>query len=169
MGFEIDDADVFTPVVAALQYLQARPDRRCQLLVNPAIVPAFHVAEDADTIVLGDMGEGFSFGVLNRAFRRLHAGAELVALAKNPFWFDSGGPTLDCGAFAAALEFASGRSSVVVGKPNPLFFELGLAKLGVDRAEVAVVGDDVSTDVAGAAAAQMESVLLRTGNSCLAI
>jgi hypothetical protein len=93
-------------------------------LVSPAILPAFSGwasarDDEAEVIVMGDMGAGFTFDVLNRAFLRMRAGAELVVLQKNPFWFAPQGPQLDCGAFTAALEFATGRSCVVVGKCCP--------------------------------------------------
>jgi HAD superfamily hydrolase (TIGR01458 family) len=167
MGFRVDDHEVFTPVAAARQHLAARGVRRCHFLLNPSVMPAFvefdAVNEGAEAIVLGDMGEGFTFAALNSAFRLLRAGAELVILQKNPFWFAPDGPTLDCGAFAVALEFAAGREGIVVGKPNRRFFELALESLNVPREAGAVIGDDWTTDVVGAASVGLPSVLLRTG------
>lgn len=167
MGFTVSAGEVFTPISAARLYLAGRSNRRCSFLVHPSIRSAFaefvEAQGDADTVVMGDMGEGFTFAVLNAAFRRLKLGAELVVLQKNPFWFTPDGPTLDCGAFAVALEFAAGCSSVVVGKPNPHFFQLALASMNVSPESALVVGDDVTTDVVGAEAASLASVLLRTG------
>jgi HAD superfamily hydrolase (TIGR01458 family) len=167
MGFSIAAEDLFTPVQAALGYLARRKPQKCLFLVSPAILPSFagwpSAPDDADVIVMGDMGAGFTFDVLNRAFLRMRAGAELVVLQRNPFWLAPQGPQLDCGAFTAALEFATGRSGVVVGKPSPTFFELARASTGLAAEEVLVVGDDLTTDIAGAGECGLRSVLLRTG------
>jgi ribonucleotide monophosphatase NagD (HAD superfamily) len=70
---------------------------------------------------------------------------------------------LDLGAFAAALEYASGREAVLAGKPAVEFFTAALASLGVAPAEAAVIGDDLESDVAGGQAAGMKGILVRTG------
>ena len=69
--------------------------------------------------MLGDLGEGFTPRVLNAAFRAMMDGAELVALQHNRYWRRADGLALDVGAWAAALEYGSGREAVVVGKPAP--------------------------------------------------
>jgi ribonucleotide monophosphatase NagD (HAD superfamily) len=73
------------------------------------------------------------------------------------------GLTLDAGPFVAALEHASGREAVVVGKPSASFFGLAAESLGVPPARIAVVGDDAQADVGGAQAAGLRGVLVRTG------
>ena len=67
------------------------------------------------------------------------------------------------GAFAAALEYASGKAATLAGKPSPAFFSVALALLGTAPSETAVVGDDLESDVAGAQAAGMRGVQVRTG------
>ena len=51
------------------------------------------------------------------------------------------------GAYAAALEYASGREAIVVGKPARAFFDAAMTDLGVERA--VMIGDDVEADVGG--------------------
>jgi inorganic pyrophosphatase len=164
MGFAILDRHVFTPARAALHYLSGRNDRKCMYLVSDAVRPVFTSLEaesdEANIILMGDMGHAFTFHDLNRAFRRMQSGAELVLLQDNPWWRAPDGPTLDCGAFAAALRHATGQTPMVLGKPNPLLFELALHEMALSRAEVAVIGDSPRTDIAGAHAAGMRSVLV---------
>jgi len=90
-------------------------------------------------------------------------GAELVALQKNRFWLTADGLSLDAGPFVAAIEYATGKDAFVVGKPSAGFFEIVLADLGADRDSVAMVGDDVETDIGGALDAGIAAVLVRTG------
>lgn len=122
------------------------------------------VEEAPDWVVLGDLGDGFTFEALNRAFRWLRAGAPLLALHRNRFWHDGArGPVLDVGAFAAALEYASGVRAETLGKPARPFFDLALREIGLPAREVAVVGDDAEADASGGAAAGCRTVLVRTG------
>jgi HAD superfamily hydrolase (TIGR01458 family) len=100
---------------------------------------------------------------MNRAFSCLLEGAELIALARNRMYRRDGSLVLDVGAFVAALEYATGKQAVLVGKPSPAFFHLALDSMGVDPSETAVVGDDIESDVGGAQAAGLLGVLVRTG------
>jgi HAD-hyrolase-like len=105
----------------------------------------------------------FCYEVLNRGFRLVMDGAELVALQKNCYWLTADGLSLDVGPFVAAIEYATQRKAFVVGKPSPGFFELMLRDLGVEAKDAAMVGDDVETDVGGALRAGLPAILVRTG------
>jgi putative hydrolase of the HAD superfamily len=48
--------------------------------------------------------------------------------------------------------------TVGIGKPSPEMFELALARLGLERDEVAIVGNDLSRDIAGARAAGIRPI-----------
>lgn len=109
-------------------------------------------------VVLGDTDAAFSRPVLNRAFRALCAGADLVAMARNRWYAGAAGPAIDIGAAVAALEYAAGVRATVTGKPSPAFFRAGIAALGLPPSEVAMVGDDPEADIAGALAAGLGAV-----------
>jgi HAD superfamily hydrolase (TIGR01458 family) len=121
------------------------------------------VADGPDAVIMGDLGEAFGFEILNRAFRMVMDGAELVALQKNRFWLTPDGLSLDAGPFVAAIEYATGRDAVVVGKPSASFFQLVLQDLGAEPDRAAMVGDDVETDVDGAMRSGLAGILVRTG------
>jgi HAD superfamily hydrolase (TIGR01458 family) len=167
MGFDVDPERVFTAPRAAHAHLVRRGLERCDFLVAPALLEDFPgIAQDDESpqaVVLGDMGNGLTYERLNRAFRHLLAGAEFVTLARNRFWRAADGFMLDLGAFAAALEYASGREAILAGKPAGAFFREALASLGVAPAQAAVVGDDLESDIGGGQAAGMLGILVRTG------
>jgi HAD superfamily hydrolase (TIGR01458 family) len=125
----------------------------------------------AAAVVLGDGGADLSYANLDRAFRLVREGAALLAMHRNPWWFTSRGPTLDSGAFVAALEFATGARAVLCGKPGPIMFRTALAGLAEDLGgrvaarDVAMVGDDPAQDIAGARRAGMRGVLVLTGKT----
>ena len=116
-------------------------------------------------VVVGDLAERWDFATLNRAFRLLHADpeAKLLALGMTRFWNSPGGIALDVAPFVAALEHASGRKAVVLGKPAPAFFLAAVGRLGLDPFDVLMIGDDVKTDVGGAQEAGLRAALVRTG------
>jgi HAD superfamily hydrolase (TIGR01458 family) len=114
-------------------------------------------------VIVGDLGERFDYAALNRAFRLLMDGAELVALQKNRFWRTPDGLSLDAGPFVAALEYATGQEAVVVGKPARAFFSTVLDDLGVPAADAVMVGDDVESDIGGALGAGLRAILVQTG------
>ncbi len=167
MGLVVEPDALFTAPRAAREYLLARGLRRCHLLARETLLEDLEgiasADEDADAVLLGDLGEGMSFARLNKAFRLMLGGAELVTLARNRYWRDAGGLVLDIGAFAAALEYASGKAATLVGKPSAAFFAAALASLGVAPGEAAVVGDDLESDVGGGQAAGMRGILVKTG------
>ncbi len=167
MGLDVSPERILTAPRAAGAYLGARGFTRCHFLLRPELSEDFPgIAADEDSpqaVVLGDLGDGMTFARLNRAFRNLLGGAELVTLARNRYWLAGDGLTLDVGAFAAALEYASGRKATLAGKPSPEFFEAARGVVGAASAETAVVGDDLESDVGGAQAAGMRGVLVRTG------
>lgn len=166
MGVECRDGELFTPARAARRVIEAR-GLAPHLLVHPALLEDFAgipANGAAAAVVVGDAGDNFSYAALNAAFRRLVRGAEFLALAENRSFRDADGElSLDAGPFVAALASASGRQPVVLGKPAPEFYREALASLGCDPGEAAMIGDDVESDVAGAQAAGIAGILVRTG------
>src|SRR4051794_40255400 len=167
LGIEADPGELITPATLA--------KRRCEEAgyESVALVVLDELREDLDgldekgnspeAVIVGDLGESWDFDVLNRAFRKLMDGAELIALQKNRYWETEEGLSLDAGPFVASLEYATGREAEVMGKPSPAFFELALSELGVTAGHAAMVGDDVEADVGGAMDAGLAGILVRTG------
>ena len=76
----------------------------------------------AAAVVVGDSPEAATWDNLNRAFRLIRNGAELIGMHKNRWWLTPDGPTIDSGAFVAGLEFSAGVKARIVGKPAREFF-----------------------------------------------
>ena len=164
LGFEVEETEVFTPARAAAGLIGGRS---CFSLVDESLLEdlegVFFTGDHPDYVLVGDLGEGFTYDRLNAAFRLLVDGAQLLALQKNRYWRREDGLALDAGPFVAALEYASGVSATVVGKPERDFFELALREMGLAPREAAMVGDDAESDVAGAQAAGLQGFQVKTG------
>ena len=165
LGFPAREDLVFAPAAAANALLAGK---RCHALVAEAL---FEDLADVvlagtgptDHVLVGDLGDGFDYARLNIAFRLLMEGAGLVALQRNRFWQEADGPSLDAGPFVAALEYASGKTATVLGKPEPAFFQAALRDLGLEAKDVVMVGDDAESDVAGAQRAGLQGIQVKTG------
>jgi HAD superfamily hydrolase (TIGR01458 family) len=169
MGFPASADQLFTAPVAAAAWLRMQGIRRIAACVPASTLADFRsfelVLDDdvPEAVVVGDLGPEWTFDRINRAFRQLLAGARLVALQRNRYWRTPDGLTIDAGAFVAALEYAAGTEATVVGKPSREFFRLAADSLPPGGGPALVVGDDVETDIAGARAAGLGSILVRTG------
>ncbi len=167
MGFEVDDDHVFTPSAAARGVLRRQGARRVHLAATGALAEdfdGFDLVDGApDAVVLGDLHRNFTWDRLNGVFAMLRQGADLIALHRNRYCVRDGELGLDLGPFVAALEHATGREATVVGKPSAAFFAMALADLGAEAATTVMVGDDIESDIAGAAAAGLRTIQVRTG------
>jgi HAD superfamily hydrolase (TIGR01458 family) len=169
-GIRVTIDEVLNPAVLARRRILESGRTRAALLVPPGAREDFAGVIDDETrpdwIVLGDLGRGFTFEVLNRAYHGLRGGARLIALHKNRVWNNGvDGVVLDAGPYVAALEYASGVEAELVGKPSRRFFELAVAEIGLPPAEVLVVGDDLEADCRGGAAAGCRTALVLTGGT----
>ena len=165
-GLNIQAGELFMPAIAARRFLEVR-GLTPYLLVHPALEEDFTGVSGADApnaVVVGDAATGFTYDSLNAAFRALDAGAEFLALARNRSFRDADNLlSLDAGPFVAALEYATGREALVLGKPSAEFFAAAIDSLGCHLAKAVMIGDDVEADIGGAEAAGIAGFLVRTG------
>jgi len=165
MGFEIHADEILTAASAARKLVLQR-GLRPHYLVHPDMAEEMgESAADPDAVVLGDAGEHFTYDNLNAAFRLLmkEPSVPLMAMAKNRYFKEAEGLSLDMGGFVSALEFAAGVTAEVVGKPAPAFFNAALNSVGLTADEVLMIGDDLHDDIGGAQACGIAGVLVRTG------
>ena len=173
LGISAGADQILTPAVAAVAWLRHHDIARPAMFVPDATVAEFAelgplpdgVDHGAGAVVIGDLGEGWDFSTLNRALRLLMSdpGVPLVALGMTRYWRAEDGLRLDAGAFVRALEYAAGRTAVIVGKPDPTFYGTAVDALRVPADQVVMVGDDIHTDIEGAQRAGLTGVLVRTG------
>jgi HAD superfamily hydrolase (TIGR01458 family) len=168
LGLPIHKEQIITPAIAAIEYLKIQGISECCLISGGDVAEDFLQAgiclsDNAHTVIIGDAGDNFTYASMNRVFRLVIGGADLIALEKDRYWMDSDGLSLGAGAFVTALEYASGRSSLLIGKPSDEFFTMALTTMGADPSSTMMVGDDVVSDIGGAQRQGMAGVLVMTG------
>lgn len=167
LGIEANASELFCPARAAAAWLRHH-ELRASLFVAEAAVEDFDgvVRDDErpDVVVVGDLESGWTFETLNRAFRLIHErGAKLVGLGRTRYWKGPGGLQLDVGPFLAAIEHATATAAIVFGKPESAFFAALVDDLDQPAGRVAMIGDDIASDVGAAMSAGLVGVLVRTG------
>lgn len=169
IGIEASVEEMLTPAAMAVQYCSTHDMHKARLYVSESLREDLSSLDEAkpgecpDVVVLGDIGDRFNADTMNEIFKLLMDGARLMALQHNRYWQHNDGLMLDVGAWAAALEYATGRTAITVGKPSNDFFNAALASLGVDADSAIMVGDDIEADVNGAQTCGIQGILVRTG------
>jgi HAD superfamily hydrolase (TIGR01458 family) len=168
-GIEIDPSHVLTAPIATKRYLDRQSIGACFFLTRPSLIEDFEghpqTEDHAEAVVVGDMGNLMTFQHLNRAFRLLLKGAQFVTMSRSRYFRDQDGMSLDAGSFVEMLEFASGIEAVVTGKPSAEFFQSALELIGLQSSEVAMIGDDLESDVGGAQRNGLTGILVLSGKT----
>lgn len=173
-GIKTQMDDYLTPPVAAIQLLLANNRHRLAVFAPIATQDEFsafkiidHTNSDTiaiDAVVVGDLAEKWDFTTLNRCFNLLmnNPQAMLIALGMTRYWRSTTGLQLDAGPFVKALEYATGRTAIVTGKPAANFYRAAIDALG-DHDHIYMIGDDIRGDIEAAQAAGLTALLVRTG------
>lgn len=167
LGYKVTEKDIFAPIPTLVEVLR-RNNLRPHLVVHKQVLEEFkNITQlNPNCVVIGDAGPNFTFQNMNAAFRVLVNLAEpiLFSLGMGKYYKDDdSGLTLDVGAFAKVLEYATGVTAKVVGKPHADFFLAAVKDMGVSPNEVVMIGDDLESDIGGAQNCGIRGVLVRTG------
>ena len=167
IGFPIEETDIITAPIAAAGWLKSRGIVSVNLFLSGSAVNDFKdfkiTAFNPEYVVVGDLGPDLTFDKLNNAFRLIMNGAKILALQKNRFWQTGEGLTIDAGAMVAALEYATNKRATIIGKPRKEFFLQAAGKLKIPVQELAMVGDDLETDIEGGQNAGLFGIAVKTG------
>jgi HAD superfamily hydrolase (TIGR01458 family) len=167
LGLSIPLSELISAPYAAVLYLRQLGSPICFLVLNEDVKSDFaeftQSDQKPDVVVIGDIGDRWNYALLNQIFGFVMQGAQLIALHKNKYWQGKEGLRLDIGAFITGLEYATGTSATVIGKPAPAFFMMALSALGRNASEVVMVGDDIESDIDGAQQMGIAGLLVRTG------
>jgi NagD protein len=169
VGLSVSAGSIFTSAMAAARFLQAqKPGGTAFVIGESGLTEAVHDVGyvitdiDPDYVVLGET-HSYNLGRITKAIRLIVAGARFIAT--NP---DPSGPTEEgivpaCGAMAALIEAASGKSPFYVGKPNPLMMRTALNYLDVHSEDTVMIGDRMDTDIVAGVESGMETILVLSG------
>jgi HAD superfamily hydrolase (TIGR01450 family) len=176
IGIPATVADVMTSAAATARFLASHPHlrgRRALVIGSPALhqeieEAGFHIVPpakplQAELVVVGGH-QGFDYTELRAATTAIANGAELFATGRDAVFPTRDGPWPATGAILAAVETAAGVTATVIGKPEPFIFEIAREVLH-ECEHVAVVGDNLASDIAGAKRSGLDAILVLTGTT----
>jgi len=174
MGIEADLDSIYSSTHATIDYLRSDFTDANRLFVlgtsglQDQIAEAGYTISDAEpeVVVIG-FDTDLKYDRLTQAAYWIQQGKpflathpDLVCPTDQPLVLP------DCGAICQLLEAATGRApDAVLGKPNVAMLEGLLQRHGLERSQVAMVGDRLYTDMAMARNAGMLGVLVLSGET----
>ncbi len=169
VGLDIPADRIFTSAMATAQFLRSQaPGGTAYVIGESGLTSALHEAgyiitdHDPDYVVLGET-MSLNFEMITRAIQLVAAGARFIATNPDPSGPVETGIAPACGAVAAMIEKATGRSPLFIGKPAPLMMRAAMNYLNVHSQNTVMVGDRMDTDIIAGIQAGMETVLVLTG------
>lgn len=174
LGVEVVDDQVLTSSMAGARALRDLVDPGARVLAvggegvrwaleDAGLTIVRPGEDDAVDGVLQGYGKDVTAEDLAHAAYAIEAGATWVATNDDATLPTEHGVAPGNGALVAAVATATGTSPKVVGKPFAPLYLLGAERLGVEASRTLAIGDRLETDIGGAEAAGMDSVLVLTG------
>ncbi|WP_342551457.1 TIGR01457 family HAD-type hydrolase [Paenibacillus sp. FSL R7-0652] len=169
MGISADASEVCTSAVAAAEYVAAAsPGARVACIGETGLLQAVEEAglmmtEDEPQYVIQGIDREFSYQKLTKALRWINGGAAFVMTNPDLQLPSDDGLTPGAGTLGAAIEAAAGVQPTVIGKPSSIIMRSAIRRLNLKAEEVAVIGDNMRTDIAAGVAAGCETLLVLTG------
>ena len=169
-GIEVRREEVLTSALLTAEYLRDRYGRISYFLVgekglDAEMRRAGHrrtIGDRADFVVVG-LDRALTYDKLDQAARVVRGGAKIAATHAARLYMSKDGPALATGSIVRALEYATDKRAIVVGKPSPLMFRIALSRWNCAKSKAVMVGDQVETDLLGARRAGIDSILVTTG------
>jgi len=119
--------------------------------------------EDEARVVVVGLDRRLSYEKLDKALRLLRNGALLIGSYGGAVYMSDHGPALSAGPIIKALEYGSGKRAIMIGKPSSRMFRLALKRANEQPRNAVMIGDQLETDLAGARAAGVHTILVLTG------
>ncbi|KAH8395592.1 hypothetical protein KR222_001690 [Zaprionus bogoriensis] len=184
IGFQLEIDEIYSSLSAAAAYVAKEKLNPFYLLSSDARLdfPEEDKSRAQDSVVVGLAPNAFDYEHMNKAFNILlqQKSHRLVAVHQGKYYKRSDGLALGPGCFVKGLEYATGSTATLIGKPNPYFFQSALPA-GLSADQCVMIGDvsadivksaiimlmlslqDANDDVAGAMEVGLQGILVKTG------
>jgi HAD superfamily hydrolase (TIGR01458 family) len=167
LGIDINLEELFTPISAVQRMISLEPEKTFHFLVHDDVhVDLKHAKQDdvnPDYVVIGDFCDKMNYDVINKVFRLIKNGAEIISLSNTLWYVDVDGDSINTGAFVSMFETACDKKAILMGKPSEAYFKLALERTGSQPENTMIIGDDLATDIIGAKQICAVAVQVKTG------
>jgi HAD superfamily hydrolase (TIGR01457 family) len=171
MGFDVEMENVLTSNIATIRFvLSERPGRRVYVVGSPDVIEevrsaGIDVVEDDPDIVYLTFDRTITYDKINKAYKALMKGAELIATHPDDVCPTETDYDIDIGPFIRMFETMCQTVATVIGKPNRLMLEMAAREMGVDPGRTVMVGDRLYTDIRMGELAGISTILVLSGET----
>ena len=170
MGIPVDPSQIVTTAMATAQVVATNHPATARVFVVGAealrdaiLSKGLTLAETAVDVVVVGLDQNFTYHTLSLAQTALLSGAAFYGTNADPMLPKSSGFDPGAGSILAAVRTASGKTPIIIGKPGRQMIDMGLARLGTQRDQTLMIGDQIDTDIIAGKAAGLPTVLVNTG------
>ncbi len=160
IGIDISISDIFTSSYLTALYLDREADKNVRIFIVGEEGIVFELEElgfrnlfwsnyepPIDYVIVG-MDRNFNFQKLTYAQQAIFSGARFIATNIDPTFPTENGIIPGGGSIVKAVETASRKQPVVIGKPEIVGLKLILTQFDIeDPKEVILIGDRIETDL----------------------
>lgn len=170
LGIEVKASNILTSGLAVARFLttQDAPPKIHVVgsdVLRKTLLDAGAVESENPDYVIAGIDLDLKVSDLTPAIRHIAKGARLIASNDDAVIPTPHGPEPEAGPIVAFLEAATGKTATVLGKPQTEIFDMALERLDIDRDTAVAIGDTLATDITGANAAGLRSILVESGNT----
>ncbi len=166
-GIEIDPERVLNPIIAINEYIRSQKLARAFAIGGPEEIQQLEITLDENEpqiVVLIDFERNnANYQIIQKAYRYIQRGVPVVSASGSKYYLKDGIRHVDTGAFVSLFDILSDKPALILGKPSPGYFEVARSMLSCAAEDLIVVGDDWSTDIAGALNFGAKAILIRSG------
>lgn len=169
-GTDVTPTEIVTSSSATADYLATRLPAGARLYVigmeglHAALRnKGFEFAEDhVDAVVVG-IDWNLTYNQLRLAALNIRAGATFIGTNSDRTFPNPEGIVPGNGALLAAIETATDVKPIVIGKPEPVLYQMSLKSMNAVPEQTLVLGDRLETDILGAVRLNLKSALVLSG------
>jgi 4-nitrophenyl phosphatase len=178
-GVAVETEQILSSALATAEYLSQRYEEGTAVFIVGddglhqahrdkgfrIITPAQAYAGETADVVIAGFYRGLTYNHLAMAVHLILQGAAFIGSNPDLTYPHEIGILPGAGATLAYITAATGVHPTIIGKPEPIIFQTALRRLGGDPAHTVMVGDRLNTDISGAQATGLQTILVLTGIS----
>ncbi len=169
LGIEATPEQIFTTSLATADFLFERsPKARVYMIGEDGLKVALEskgfilTEKNPDAVVVG-IDRQVTYNKLAHACLAVRNGALFISTNSDRAIPTEEGLMPGNGAITSVISVSTQVDPIFIGKPNPIILEQALQRLGTERNETLMIGDNYDTDILAGLNCKVDTLLVHTG------